>query len=111
MAEASVADPRAGDLRGALSPAMRVVDTFAEGVVVIALGGELVLVLANVFARAFFHHSFLWSDEVARLVLSVLAFFGGAVAFRRRDHASVRILLDAAPPAVERSDVGNNSAR
>ena len=101
MAEASVADPR--DVpRAAPSAAMRLVDSFAEGLVVIALVGELALVLANVFARAFFHHSFLWSDEVARLALSVLAFIGGAVAFRRQDHACVRILLDMAPPSVER---------
>jgi tripartite ATP-independent transporter DctM subunit len=102
MVEASIADPRAGDVSRAPSAAMRVVDGFAEGLVVIALVGELVLVLANVLARAFFHHSFLWTDEVARLALSVLAFIGGAVAFRRQDHACVRILLDTAPPPVER---------
>ena len=39
-------------------------------------------------------HSFLWSDEVARLALSILAFIGGAVAYRRRDHAFVRIVLN-----------------
>ena len=103
MAEASVAAPRATDVRRAApSAAMRLVDGFAEGLVVIALVGELGLVLANVAARAFFHSSFLWSDEVARLVLSVLAFVGGAVAFRRQEHACVRILLDVAPPQVER---------
>jgi tripartite ATP-independent transporter DctM subunit len=102
MVEASIADPRAGEVSRTPSAAMRVVDGFAEGLVVIALVGELVLVLANVFARAFFHHSFLWTDEVARLALSVLAFIGGAVAFRRQDHACVRILLDTAPPPVER---------
>src|ERR1700739_228182 len=98
MAEASVADPRTTDVqRAAPSAAMRLVDAFAEGLVVIALVGELVLVLANVFARAFFHHSFLWSDEVARLALSVLAFIGGAVAFRRQDHSCGPIPLHGPP--------------
>src|SRR5947209_288891 len=44
-------------------------------------------------ARGYFHHSFLWADEAARLALSILAFIGGAVAYRRRDHAFVRLVL------------------
>ena len=51
---------------------MRVVDAFAETLVIAALLGELALVLGNVFARSYFHHSFLWADEVARLSLSGL---------------------------------------
>ena len=46
--------------------------------------------------------SFLWSDEIARLVLSILAFIGGAVAYRRRDHAQVRLVLNLVPKRVER---------
>src|SRR6516164_1440812 len=84
------------------SAAMRVVDAFAETLVIAALLGELGLVLGNVFARAYFHHSFLWADEVARLSLSVLAFIGGAVAYRRREHAFVRIALNLVPkPAAQ----------
>src|SRR5208283_1787444 len=74
----------------------------AETIIVGALLGELLLVLANVMARVFFRQSFLWSDEVARLVLSILAFMGGAVAYRRRDHAQVRLVLNLAPRRVER---------
>ena len=48
---------------------MRVVDRIAESILIAALLGELVMVLTNVAARVFFNHSFLWSDEVARLVL------------------------------------------
>ena len=81
----------------------RSVDATAEAVLVIALLGELVLVLANVMARLFFHHSFLWSDEAARLSLSILAFIGGAVAYRRRDHAFVRVVLNLVAPSVERA--------
>src|SRR6516162_3466093 len=85
------------------SAAMRVVDAFAETLVIAALLGELGLVLGNVFARAYFHHSFLWADEVARLSLSILAFVGGAVAYRRRDHAFVRVVLNLVPRPVERT--------
>ena len=76
---------------------VRAIDATAEAVVVIALFGELVLVLTNVIARGWFHHSFLWTDELARFALSVLAFIGGAVAFRRNDHAFVRVVLDRLP--------------
>jgi TRAP-type C4-dicarboxylate transport system permease small subunit len=74
----------------------------AEAIVVVALLGELLVVLANIVARVFFQRSFLWSDEVARLVLSILAFVGGAVAYQRRDHAQVRFILNIAPKPVER---------
>jgi tripartite ATP-independent transporter DctM subunit len=82
--------------------ALRFIDRVAEGLIVAALLGELVLVLANVAARVYFQRSFLWTDEIARLALSILAFIGGAVAYRRRDHAFVRILLNRLPSGGER---------
>ena len=82
---------------------LRSVGTLAEGVVVAVLLGELGLVLANVLARLFFQRSFLWSDEVARLALSTLAFIGGATAYRRRDHAFVRVLLNFLSPRLQRA--------
>jgi tripartite ATP-independent transporter DctM subunit len=81
---------------------LRLIDRAAESLIVAALLGELLLVLANVMARLFFHHSFLWTDEIARLALSILAFIGGAVAYRRRDHAFVRIILSRLPNGGER---------
>jgi tripartite ATP-independent transporter DctM subunit len=94
--------------RGVASPVkpeltwLRMIDRAAESLIVAALLGELVLVLANVLARVYFHHSFLWTDEIARLALSVLAFIGGAVAYRRRDHAFVRVILTRLPDGGER---------
>jgi tripartite ATP-independent transporter DctM subunit len=82
--------------------ALRLIDLAAEGVIVAALLGELVLVLANVAARVYFQRSFLWTDEIARLALSILAFIGGAVAYRRRDHAFVRVILSRLPSRGER---------
>lgn len=70
--------------------------------VVVALLVELGLVIANVADRLFFAHSFLWTDEAARLALSILAFIGGAVAYRRRDHAFVRVVLSRLPQRGER---------
>jgi tripartite ATP-independent transporter DctM subunit len=76
---------------------LRVVDRAAESLVIAALLGELLLVLANVAARSLFHTSFLWADEMARFALSMLAFIGGAVAYRRRDHAFVRVVVKLLP--------------
>ena len=102
-ADAGQAEPfaAASSGRAKLTP-LRYLDLAAEVVVVVALLGELLLVLANVAARIYFQRSFLWTDEVARLVLSILAFVGGAVAYRRRDHAFVRALLNRLPPRIER---------
>src|SRR5665213_3330532 len=82
--------------------ALWLIDRAAESLIVAALLGELVLVLANVAARIYFQRSFLWTDEVARLALSILAFIGGAVAYRRRDHAFVRVILSRLPSRGER---------
>jgi len=82
--------------------AVRIAERFAETIVVAALFVELALVLGNVLARGFFQHSFLWSDEVARLALSTIAFVGGAVAYRRREHAQVRLVLRMLPDPAER---------
>jgi len=79
------------------SAALRTIDRLAQGLVVVALLGELCAVLSNVLARVWLHHSFLWADEVARFALSTLAFVGGAVAYRRREHAVVSLALDFLP--------------
>jgi tripartite ATP-independent transporter DctM subunit len=87
---------------GRESTALWLIDRAAESLIVAALLGELVLVLANVAARIYFQRSFLWTDEIARLALSILAFIGGAVAYRRRDHAFVRVILSRLPSRGER---------
>jgi tripartite ATP-independent transporter DctM subunit len=97
-----VQPPLATPFAGREIAALRWIDLVAESVVVAALLIELVLVLANVVARVYFQHSFLWTDEIARLALSILAFIGGAVAYRRRDHAFVRVILSRLPARGER---------
>src|SRR6185312_11285345 len=77
--------------------ALRAIDTSARAVVAAALVGELCVVLGNAFARAAFHHSFLWADEVARFALSILTFIGGAVAYGRREHATVSLVINLLP--------------
>lgn len=82
---------------------LRILDTFAEGLVVTALLGELGVVIANVMARIFLHRSFLWADEASRMTLSILAFIGGAVAYRRRAHSFVRVVLNICPQGTQKA--------
>jgi tripartite ATP-independent transporter DctM subunit len=77
---------------------LRALNGLATALVVAALIGELVLVLANVIARSRFNTSFLWADEVARLALSILAFIGGPLAYRRGGHAFVHVVVDLLAP-------------
>ena len=82
---------------GARGLSLRSIDRCVDAVVIAALLAELILVVANVFARMYLHHSFLWADEVARMALAILTFIGGAAAYRRRDHAFVRVVLNLCP--------------
>src|SRR5208282_2640363 len=99
IAVETVLAPR--DARG--DAILRFLDRFCELVLVLALLGELAAILANVASRVTLGTSFLWTDEVARLALSTLTFVGGIVAYRRDDHAFIRVLLNALPPALARA--------
>src|SRR5215469_12444081 len=99
----SVSPAPAAEMPRASFNVLRAVEFVAETIVIVALLSELFLVLANVFDRTYFRRSFLWADEAARLSLSILAFIGGAVAYRRREHAFVRILHNLVAPPVERA--------
>jgi tripartite ATP-independent transporter DctM subunit len=81
---------------------LRGVDMTAKAVLAIALLGELTAIFANVIARTFFATAFLWTDEVAKLALSTLAFIGGAVAFAHGQHSFIRFVLNAFGPRFAR---------
>jgi tripartite ATP-independent transporter DctM subunit len=79
-----------------------VLDTVVYAVIGIALCAELAAVLANIVGRTFFHNSLLWTDEVASLVLAVLAFLGGAIAYRHGQHSAVQTIVGLMPPRYQR---------
>jgi TRAP-type C4-dicarboxylate transport system permease small subunit len=82
-----------------------IVNALANAVVTIALVGELGAVFANVISRSLFDTPFLWSDEVAKLALSTIAFVGGALAYAQGHHAFVRVCLNAlVPPYLDEKD-------
>src|SRR5215468_3697833 len=72
-----------------------VINAFANAVVAVALIGELVAMFANVISRSLFDTAFLWTDEIAKLALSTLAFVGGAFAYAHGHHTFVRVGLNA----------------
>jgi tripartite ATP-independent transporter DctM subunit len=74
------------------------VNALANAVVAVALIGELCAVFANVISRSIFDVAFLWTDEIAKLALSTLAFVGGAVAYAQGHHTFVRVGLNALGP-------------
>src|SRR5258708_23145687 len=63
------------------APVTAIVNALANAVVAIALIGEVGAVFANVISRSIFDTAFLWTDEVAKLSLSTLAFVCGASAY------------------------------
>src|SRR5215469_13310462 len=72
-----------------------ILNALANGVVAVALIGELGAVFVNVISRSLFDTAFLWTDEVAKLALSTLAFVGGAIAYGHGHHTFVRAGLNA----------------
>jgi tripartite ATP-independent transporter DctM subunit len=80
----------------------RFFDTLADAVVIVALAGELVVVLLNLTLRATLGVNFTWSDEASQLSLVIMAFIGGALSYRRGDQPVVRAFTDRLPaPARE----------
>jgi tripartite ATP-independent transporter DctM subunit len=67
----------------------------------IALAFEVVLVFANTLARTIFDTPILLGiEESSQLLLIVVAFLGGAIAYRRGDFMSIKIVVDNMPEKV-----------
>lgn len=78
----------------------RLLVSFAEWIVFGAVAIELVVQFANVITRSFLGFSIIWSQEVAELCLTVIAFIGGAIAYPRRLHTAVEVGVGSVPPKV-----------
>ena len=73
------------------------VDVILQVVLAVAVLGELSILFFNILSRSLFGRPWLWSLEAATLALSMIAFLGGALAYRRGEHAFVRTLIEALP--------------
>ncbi len=81
-------------------PWSRGLDGILKSILAVAVLGELGILFFNILGRMFLARPWLWTLEAASVALSVIAFLGGALAYRRGEHAFVRTLLNALPPRV-----------
>jgi tripartite ATP-independent transporter DctM subunit len=79
------------------SVTIKTLDRVAEAILVVALVGEIVIVVVNVLGRSFGQTGFLWTPEISQIALSTMTFIGGVVAYRRSQHAPVRAVLNLLP--------------
>ena len=72
-------------------------DTLGRAILVVALIGELSVVLFDVSIRVLFTQSLLWTEEASKLCLTTLAFLGGALAYRARHHTAIQFVTRLLP--------------
>jgi tripartite ATP-independent transporter DctM subunit len=78
-------------------PFVRWVDKGLESFVGAAVLTELIILFANVITRSFFDFTILWANEFGHLVLGVVAFVGGALAYNRNEHIAVHAVIERLP--------------
>ena len=84
----------AGGAARLLSRIMQGLGRLATITAATALLVELAVVLVSVIGRGTIGHGPLWSDEASRLALSIIAFIGGAAAYRGAHHTAIRLITD-----------------
>ncbi|MEH2471758.1 tripartite ATP-independent transporter DctM subunit [Nitrobacteraceae bacterium AZCC 2161] len=81
-----------GPLASAIKATLNGLDSVFRAILVLALVIELGIVLTEIGSRFWLDQSLLWADEAAKLFLSLIAFVGGALAYRARHHTTVEFL-------------------
>ncbi len=74
----------------------------AQAITAVLMMGMVVLTLLQVVTRYVFETALPWTEELARLDLIYLTFFGSIVAFQRREHLRVEVLVHALSPALRK---------
>jgi tripartite ATP-independent transporter DctM subunit len=91
---APVAPVASGAAARAVSHVVRAISRLATIVAATALLIELAVVLVSIIGRTVIGHGPLWSDEASRLALAIIAFIGGAAAYRGDHHTAIRLITD-----------------
>jgi len=86
-----------GRVARGIKSALDLLDACFRAILVLALVIELAIVLTEIFSRFWLQTSLLWSDEAAKLFLSLIAFVGGALAYRARHHTTVEFFTGKLP--------------
>jgi tripartite ATP-independent transporter DctM subunit len=97
--------PATGQEAGAASAAnsdkavVRWLDIGLEYFVGLCVALELAILFGNVITRSFFDYTILWANELGHLVLTIIAFVGGALAYNRNEHIAVHAVINRLPRA------------
>ena len=75
----------------------KLVDGTFEAITAFLIVGMVVLTLLQVITRYGLNAGFEWTEELARLDLIYLTFFGSVVALRRREHLRIETLVNVLP--------------
>jgi tripartite ATP-independent transporter DctM subunit len=89
--------PGATRIPDALRRLLGVGNVAIDTVLALALTAEIAAVLLGVAARTIFGYGLLWTDEISKIALSIIAFVGGAAGYRDNHHAYLRLFLDRMP--------------
>jgi TRAP-type C4-dicarboxylate transport system permease small subunit len=68
-----------------------------QAITALLMMGMVVLTLLQVISRYALQSPYPWTEELARINLIYLTFFGSIVAFQRREHLKIEILAHALP--------------
>lgn len=92
-------------MRHGESSIKRWLDAVLDILVGLAVICELVIIFGNIIARGVFNAPILWGDELGQLVLTIITFLGGALAYTRNEHIAVHAVVDHLPkewrPAID----------
>jgi TRAP-type transport system small permease protein len=80
----------------------RIADSVFRAITAMLLMVMVVLTLLQVITRYGLHAGFEWTEELARLDLIYLTFFGSIVALQRREHLRIETLNHMLPPEARR---------
>lgn len=74
-----------------------VLDRILEGLLFVVLFSMVIIVASNVFGRFILGSSISWGEEVAKILLTYLTFFGAAYAMKDNSHYTFDFLIQKIP--------------
>jgi TRAP-type transport system small permease protein len=77
-------------------------ENVAQAITAFLMIGMAGLTFVQVVSRYALDTALPWTEELARLDLIYLTFFGSIVAFQRREHLRVEMVVHALPPSLRR---------
>lgn len=87
-----------------MARALRLIEQYLEPVIIVtSLAVVIVLLFADVIARFAFQTSIFWAGEVARFAFVYMIYFGISYAIREKRHLRVTLIVERAPPFLQRA--------